>query len=152
MINLQFVPVSSDVKEKAKQGFTMSGEGRQRSPFRDGVVFTISDYDFRYPEKDGKIDEDAPIVPVLVTSLGDLFISRLTRIYLTKKDEQVFSKGSFTDKVNEILATNKSNGERLQAIVDTAKDHKIKVTLRNYIGEGRYGRYPFDVADFNFVP
>lgn len=122
------------------------------SPFQHGVTFTISGYDYKKPEVDGRVQEDAPTCPVLTTSVGDLFLSTVLRPKVNKDGAILEPNGSFNRVVREIILQKTTNGEILTAIVAASKDKKVRVTRVPYVGLSKDGRqFPAAIVQLDFV-
>lgn len=126
---------------------------RGTSPFQQGVAFTISGYSYEKAEIDGKVAADAKPQPVLVTSIGSLFVKPLRRNAVKADGSILEHKGTFNAFVGEILASNpdKNDGECLQLIVDGCKDKTIIVDRIPYSAKSIDGRtYATSLVDLNF--
>ncbi len=126
---------------------------RVRSPFQDGVVFTISGYSYKKAifEIDGKAVE-GHLNPVLTTSVGDLFLSMVTRSRVKSDCTIITPDGTFNKFVREQIAKHNTNGEIMQAIVDGCKDRKIVVSLVPYSKLTKNGtQIATALVELNFV-
>ena len=122
------------------------------SPFQHGVVFTVSGYDYKKPETDGRVQEDAPTCPVLTTSIGDLFLSTVLRTKCDFEGHILEPNGTFNKAVREIITQKVTNGEILTAIVEIAKGRQVKVTRVPYVGLSKDGRrFPTALVQLDFV-
>lgn len=133
-----FKPVTNDAKAKAdKQMFLTRGN----SPFKDGIEFTITGYNYVQPEENGRVDAKARTLPVFVTSVGNLFLSMITK-------KKVLSDGSFREpdgtfnkdfakKLSEL--SGKTDGDILTEMVNAFKDKTIVVD-RQLVSVKRDGR------------
>lgn len=124
------------------------------SPFLDGVVLTISDFGFRVAEIDGKVAKDARVLPVLVTSVGDLFISMLIRSKVDKDGNILETSGDLNELVKSKIAElrGKTDGEILSAIVGECKGKKFVVKRQNFAALTKDGRqYPTSLININEV-
>lgn len=144
-----FQTVSTDERSNFDSKTTIR---MSNSPFQHGVVFTVSGYDYKKPEVDGKVDTDAPTCPVLTTSIGDLFLSTILRPKVNKDGAILEPNGSFNKAVREIIPQKTTNGEILTAIVAAAKDKKVRVTRVPYVGLSKDGRqFPAAIIQLDFV-
>ncbi len=147
MASLTFVAASNEAKKAAMNG---NGFTSRISAFRDGVTFKITGFDYVEAQEDGKIKA---VCPVFKTTIGDLFMSRLTRRYVDKDGNTHSCGGNLVDTLFEVITKNrgkKSDGEMFTEVCKKVKDKTITVTLHPYIKETKYGTMPADVADFNF--
>lgn len=115
--------------------------GESISPFQDGKTFKVTDYSYKQVTDDGKVRQDAAPLPVLKTSIGDLYLSMVTRSKITADGEILTPNGTFNDFVRDIIASNseKSNKEIMTLIVEGCKNKEIKVTREPYIGLSQRG-------------
>lgn len=125
--------------------------GATTSPFIDGVKFTISDTAVRVANTKRK-DGSAVMSPVLVTSIGDLFISMLVRSRVTADGDIVTPSGTLNVAVRDIIAANhgKTNGEILAAILAAVRGKTYIVKSDSYVGLTADGRkYPARLININ---
>lgn len=122
------------------------------SPFQHNVVFTVSGFSYEKAEMDGKVAQDAYLNPVLKTSVGSLFVSTILRSRVDFDGKVLTPDGTFNRFVREQIATHKTNGEILQAIVDGCKDKKINTRRTPYSAMSKDGRrIPAFLCEFDFV-
>lgn len=122
------------------------------SPFQHNVLFTVSGFSYEKAEMDGKVAQDAYLNPVLKTSVGSLFLSAITRSKVNFEGTVLTPDGTFNRFVREQIATHKTNGEILQAIVDGCKDKKINTRRTPYSAISKDGRrIPAFICEFDFV-
>lgn len=156
MATLTFQAVTDAKKlQDAKNGNRLTGS---KSPFTNNVTFTVTGHTFvqayngTTPQVNGANQEI--IVPVLTTTIGNLFVSMLQKPKIDYKDNLVKPEGTFVDLVNKIIAENadKTDDQILTAIVEQAKDKQIQATWNNIIVLDRWQRrQPSHVVNFNFV-
>ena len=132
-----------------------SSLARANSPFQHGVVFNITGYDFVKPiYNDTKATAEASFIPVLTTTVGNLFIKMLSRKGVNKDGEIVTHDGAFNAEIAEILSANadKNDGETLTLIVNKYKNKKLVVNRKDYVAINKNGQpYPTSLVDINFV-
>lgn len=147
-----FSEVSEEVANRAKTEFTLT---RTQSPFQHGVTFQVTGFAFRKPVYDDiKASENATPIPVLTTTVGDLFIKMLFRKGIDAEGNIIDHDGSFNKEVSDILATNstKNDGEILSLIVENCKDKKLVVSRKNFVGINTLNqRYATSIVDINYV-
>lgn len=125
---------------------------RGNSPFMHNVQLTISGFTYEKAEIDGKVDKDAFLNPVLVTSVGSLFLSTVLRSRVKSDGTVLTPDGTFNRFCREQISTHNSNGEILQAIVDGCKDKKIVVNRIPYAALTKDGRTIASfLVELNFV-
>lgn len=132
-----FVGPDPDEKNTADSSTTIK---RGNSPFQHNVQFTITDHSYRKAEMDGKVAKDAYLNPVLVTSIGDLFLSTVLRSRVKSDGTVITPDGTFNKFCREQIAAHNTNGEILQAIVDDCKDKKVVVNRVPYTSLTKDGR------------
>lgn len=128
---------------------------RGTSPFQQGVAFTISGYSYEKAELDGKVSSDAKPQPVLLTSVGSLFVKSLGRNGVKSDGEILEHKGTFNAFVKDILSNpanrDKNDGQLLQLIVDGCQGKTILVDRIPYSAKSKDGRtYATSLVDLNF--
>ena len=122
------------------------------SPFQHNVQFTISKFSYEKAEVDGKVDKDAYLNPVLVTSVGSLFLSTVLRSRVKDDGSVLTPDGTFNKFCREQISKYSTNGEILQAIVDGCKDKKIVVTRTPFATISKDGRrIPSFLVELNFA-
>ena len=122
------------------------------SPFQHNVQFTVSGFSYEKAEVDGKVDKDAYLNPVLVTSIGSLFLSTILRSRVTFDGSVLTPDGTFNKFCREQISKYSTNGEILQAIVDGCKDKKIVVTRTPFATISKDGRrIPSFLVELNFA-
>lgn len=146
-----FSELNGNALESAKNGFNIS---LGNSPFQDNVVFTVNGFTFTVPMEDGKEKKDARTLPVLVTSVGNLYLSLLLKRKVTSDGRILTPDGTLNQVVREIIGrlANKTDGEILQSIVDDPriKGHNIKVKRTSFIMKSRLGsELPSDLIEFD---
>ncbi len=147
---LEFIPVNDAQKENAKKSNSIA---KSQSPFQHNLPFTVSGYDFVVAEIDGKVKENSYANPVLLTSVGNLFLSMLLKSKVDADGKILEPKGSFNLFVKETIAkmNDKSNAEILQAIVDGCKDKTLIVNRVPYILLNKFEtRVPASLVEINF--
>lgn len=125
----------------------------ERSRFLNGVKFTITGHTYKHPEIDGKVRTDISS-PVLISSIGDVFLSMLTRKHVSVSGEILSPDGTFNKKVEEILTTNlaKSDGEILTAIEKSCKGKTLIVRRKAFVGKTSDGRdFPASMVNIDFA-
>lgn len=146
-----FVSASKEARDKFAQSST-SVLGH--SPFQHNVKFTVTDFDFKVAQEDGVTKKDARLCPVLVTSIGDLFVSTITRSRVDADGNVLTPDGTFNTFVSETIAENsaKTVGETLTAIVEGCKGKTLIVERVPYIALNKNGgRYAAALVKINFV-
>lgn len=128
---------------------------RGTSPFQHGVAFTISGYSYEKAEFNGKVAPDAKLQPVLITSVGSLFVKSLGRNGVKADGEIIEHEGTFNAFVKDILSDpangDKNDGQLLQFIVDSCKGKTILVDRIPYSAKWPDGRlYATSLVDYNF--
>lgn len=128
---------------------------RGTSPFQQGVAFTVSGFSYEKAEIDGKVAADAKPQPVLVTSIGSLFVKSLNRNAVKADGTILEHKGSFNAFIKDILAdpayNDKNDGQLLQLIVDGCQGKTILVDRIPYSAKSKDGRiYATSLVDYNF--
>lgn len=122
------------------------------SPFQHNVLFTVSKFSYEKAEVDGKVDKDAYLNPVLVTSVGSLFLSTVLRSRVAFDGSVLTPDGTFNKFCREQISKYNTNGEILQAIVDGCKDKKIIVTRTPFAAISKDGRrIPGFLVELNFA-
>ena len=122
------------------------------SPFQHNVQFTISNFSYEKAEVDGKVDKDAYLNPVLITSVGSLFLSTVLRSRVKDDGSVLTADGTFNKFCREQSSKYNTNGEILKAIVDGCKDKKIivnRVPFATISKDGR--RIPSFLVELNFA-
>lgn len=144
-----FVPVNESDKQKAAGGFSLSS---RNSPFIDKVEFKVEDYLFVRKEEDGVVDPKSRPIAVLKTSVGNLFLSMLTRRKVDSKGAIKEPNGSFNVVVRKCISDNsgKSDGEILTELVKLCKGKKLVVKRTAFVTTGKYGDYATDLIEINF--
>lgn len=146
-----FVSASNDARENANKSNSIA---LGHSPFQHNVKFTVSGFDYKVAQEDGKVDPKARLNPVLTTSVGDLFLTTLTRSRVDADGNVLEPKGTFNDFVRKTISENstKTNGEILTAIVDGCKDKQLIVERVPYVGLSKDGRrFATSLVKINFV-
>ena len=122
------------------------------SPFQHNVQFTISGFSYEKAEVDGKVDKDAYLNPVLVTSVGSLFLSTVLRSRVKDDGSVLTPNGTFNKFCREQISKYNTNGEILKAIVDGCKDKKIVVNRIPFAAISKDGRrIPAFLMELNFA-
>lgn len=142
------INVSEQVKNQQDATHSIS---MGNSPFQDGVKFTVTGYGYRHPKVDGKILDKTS--PVLTTTIGDLFLTMVTRSKVTADGQIIAPNGTFNKAIADKIAelNGKTNGEILTAIVKMAEGKEITVTREAYIAGDGTRRYPATIIHLNFV-
>ena len=146
-----FVSASNDARENANKSNSIA---LGHSPFQHNVKFTVSGFDYKVAQEDGKVDPKARLNPVLTTSVGDLYLSTLTRSRVDADGNVLEPKGTFNDFVRKTISENstKTNGEILTAIVDGCKDKQLIVERVPYVGLSKDDRrFATSLVKINFV-
>lgn len=146
-----FSELNGTALETAKCGFSIT---LGNSPFQDDVLFTIIGFTFTVPMEDGKVKQDARALPVLITSIGNLYLSLLLKRKITADGKVITPDGSLNRLVREIVgkANGKTDGEILQTIVydPRIKGHNVKVKRTPFVGKSRLGsEFPSDLIEFD---
>lgn len=146
-----FVSASKEAREKFSQ---LSTSVLGHSPFQHNVKFTISDFDYKVAQEDGVTKKDARLCPVLTTSIGDLFVSTITRSRVDADGNVLTPDGTFNTFVFKTIAENatKTIGETLTAIVEGCKGktlivERVPFTMINKSGN----RQASALVKINFV-
>ena len=145
-----FQTASQSEIESANKLNTLS---RGTSPFQQGVAFTVSGFSYEKAEIDGKVAADAKPQPVLVTSIGSLFVKPLNRNAVKADGSVLEHKGTFNAFVRETIASNptKNDGQLLQLIVDGCQGKTLLVDRIPYSAKSKDGRtYATSMVDINF--
>lgn len=127
---------------------------RGNSPFQHNVVFTVSGFSYEKAEVDGKVAADANLNPVLVTSVGSLFLNTLVRGRVNADGKVVEPNGTFNNDVRATIAANasKTNGEILQAIVNLCVGKRLIVNREPYSAATKDGRrYAAYLVNIDYV-
>lgn len=134
-----FVKADDNKIEAANKSFTIS---MGRSPFQDRVTFKVTGFTYKQAENDGKVDAKALVNPVLVTSVGDMFLSMALKMRVDAGGKILEPNGSFNKFIKDTISTNagKSNGEILTAIVEGCKDKEVVVSRQPYVAMTKDGR------------
>lgn len=145
-----FQTASQPEIENANKLNTLS---RGISPFQQGVAFTVSGFSYEKAEIDGKVPADAKPQPVLVTSIGSLFVKPLNRGAVRSDGTVLEHKGTFNAFVRETIANNPTlnDGQLLQRIVDGCKDKMLLVERIPYSAKSKDRRtYATSLVDIHF--
>ena len=146
-----FVSASNEDRENANESRTIA---LSNSPFQHHVRLTVSGFDYKRAQEDGKVDPKARLNPVLTTSVGDLFLSTLTRSRVDVDGHVLEPDGTFNAFVRKTIAENstKTNGEILTAIVNGCKDKVLIVKRVPYAGLSKDGRrFGASLVKINFA-
>lgn len=146
-----FVSASNDARENANKSNSIA---LGHSPFQHNVKFTVGGFDYKVPQEDGKVDAKARLNPVLTTSVGDLFLSTLTRSRVDADGNVLEPDGTFNAFVRKTIAENstKTNGEILTAIVKGCENKQLIVERVPYVGLSKDGRrFATSLVKVNFV-
>ena len=144
-----FVKANDNAIENANKSNSIK---RGESPFQHGTTFTISGFTYEQAEIDGKVDTNAYLNPVLTTSVGSLFLSTVLRSRVNASDEVLTPSASFNNFVREQISKHSTNGEILQAIVDSCKGKTIQVVRTPYAAITKDGRrYGASLIELNFM-
>lgn len=144
-----FVRVNDDVKNTAAAGFSISNGN---SPFIDEAEFEVTEYTFVQKEENGVVDPKSKATPVLITTIGNLFLRMLTRRKIAADGSIKEPNGTFNIAVRECIAHNsgKSDGEILTAIIKLCKGKKLAVKRTAFATSGQYGPFVTDLIEINF--
>lgn len=125
---LQMIQATSERKQEAYASFSLT---QGQSPFLDGATFQITSHDV----VDFAGNENA--TPVLVTSIGNLFPSMITRSRVDSKGNILTPDGSFNKAFAKLLIDNrnKNNKQVLDLVVSTFKDKTIKTTRKPFVAK-----------------
>ena len=146
-----FVSASNDARENANKSNSIA---LGHSPFQHNVKFTVGGFDYKVPQEDGKVDAKARLNPVLTTSVGDLFLTTLTRSRVDADGNVLEPDGTFNAFVRKTIAENstKTNGEILTAIVKGCENKQLIVERVPYVGLSKDGRrFATSLVKVNFV-
>ena len=146
-----FVSASNDARENANKSNSIA---LGHSPFQHNVRFTVTGFDYKVAQEDGKVDPKARLNPVLTTSVGDLFLTTLTRSRVDADGHVLEPNGTFNTFVRETIVKNstKTNGEILTAIVEGCKDKQLIVERVPYVGLSKDGRrFATSLIKINFA-
>lgn len=144
---------ASEKDERAKE-FTL---GKTQSPFEDGAIFTLKGYDFARAKIDGTTmvngkQRDSKAVFIVENNGVESEISwnALSRAKCDKDDKIKRPNGTFNKLCAETYRSNpnKSDGEILQAIINSVGTKKIKVRREDFVAKGKYGEYPTCLIHF----
>ena len=147
---INFRPASQAETESANMSNSLSSG---TSPFQRNVVFTITGYRYECLQVNGKDKSDAKPQPVLVTSVGSLFVKSLNRNAVKADGSVLEHKGTFNAFVRETIASNpdKNDGQLLQLIVDGCAGKTLLVDRIPYSAKSKDGRtYATSMVDINF--
>lgn len=125
----------------------------ERSRFLDKVKFSITGHTYKHPEIDGKVRTDISS-PVLASTIGDVFLSMLTRKHVSASGEILSPNGTFNKKVEEILSTtlSKSDGEILGEIEKACKGKTLVVRREAFVRKISDGRdFPASMVNIDFA-
>lgn len=142
---LQMTSVTAERKQKAQESFTLT---QSQSPFLDGVTFQITAHDV----VDFVGNENA--TPVLVTSIGNLFPSMITRARVDSKGNILTPDGSFNREFTSLLLNNrdKNNKQVLDLVVTTFSNKTIKVTRKLFAAKRANGtEYPSSLIVLDII-
>lgn len=149
-----FQSVSATEKESANKSNSLS---QGTSPFVQNATFTVTGFDYRKPEIDGKVPANALPQPVFVCRMGendvDLFVKPLTRGVACADGTVLDHKGGLNLWVRDQLVAlrGKNDGEILQALVDGLKDKTLIVDRVPYTAQSKDGRtYAASLVDIHF--
>ncbi len=145
-----FRTASQSEIESANQLNTLS---RGTSPYQQGVVFTVTGFTYQKAEIDGKVPADAKPQPVLLTSLGALFVKPLNRGAVKADGTVLEHKGTFNQFVHKTIVENpdKNDGQLLQLIVDGCQGKQLIVNRIPYSAKSKDGRtYAASLVDIDF--
>ena len=144
-----FKTINEQAKQVADKRFTLS---MGTSPFQEGVKFQVTDYAYQQAENDGKIDPKARVSPVLVTTVGNLFLSMLTRPKVNSDGQILRPNGTFNQAVATKIAEmhDKADGEILKAIVKTLYVKTIITHRTEFIGKADNRLYVGCLINFDF--
>lgn len=112
------------------------------SPFQHGVTFKVTGFTYKQAQNDGKVDPNASANPVLITSVGDLFLSMALKARVTAEGGVLEPNGTFNQFVKNTISekAGKCNGEILAAIVEGCKNKEVVVSRRPYAAMTKDGR------------
>lgn len=136
---------AADIDAVKNDKFTAS-----RSPFQDGVKFTVNGYDFKDVYINDEKKNNAPCL-VLTTSVGDLFLSTLFKSKVTAKGDILKPNGTFVQQVNKLITADITNEGLLKAIVKTFKDKQIVVRRIDYVAQNGNKQSAYSYCDFDVV-
>ena len=146
-----FVSASNDARENANKSNSIA---LGHSPFQHNVRFTVTGFDYKVAQENGKVEPNARLNPVLTTSVGDLFLTTLTRSRVDENGKVLEPDGTFNAFVRKTIAENhtKTNGEILTAIVNGCKDKQLIVERVPYVGLSKdHRRFGTSLVKINFV-
>ncbi|MDY5324410.1 MAG: hypothetical protein SPG96_05775 [Succinivibrio sp.] len=134
-----FVKADDNKIEAANKSFTIS---MGQSPFQDRVTFKVTGFTYKQAENDGKVDAKASVNPVLITTVGDMFLSMALKMRVDAEGKILEPNGTFNHFIKDIIGrmAGKSNGEILTAIVDGCKDKEVVVSRQPYVAITKDGR------------
>lgn len=121
-----------------------------RSPFQDGVKFTVDGYAFKDVFIGGEKKNNAPCL-VLTTSVGDLFLSTLFKGKPCADGRVLRPNGTFVQQVNGLITPDITNEGLLKAIVDAFKGKQIVVKRIDYIAQNGNKQSAYSYCDFDVV-
>lgn len=137
----------------AKAADSSKSLGQSFSPFQDGKTFKVSGYGYKILETDGKTSEEARPLPVLKTTLGDLFISMAVRSKVSADGVVLTPDGTFNDFVRDTILENpnKTNKELLSLIVKGCGSKEVTVRRTPYPAVTKEGtRYVAFMVNLDF--
>lgn len=137
---LEFIGLTDQEQEAANKSHSLRN---QLSPFRDGMVFNITGYDWRKAVVDGKKSQRNSAV--FTTPIGDLFLGAITKGKCDTEGKIHRPKGTFVDLVLKALQKDADNETILKGIVDAVKDRKIVCSLEEF-GRPVKGSSPLPAA------
>lgn len=134
-----FVKADDNKIEAANKSFTIS---MGQSPFQDRVTFKVTGFTYKQAENDGKVDAKASVNPVLITTVGDMFLSMALKMRVDAEGKILEPNGTFNHFIKDTIGrmAGKSNGEILTAIVDGCKDKEVVVSRQPYVAITKDGR------------
>ena len=134
-----FVKADDNKIEVANKSFSIS---MGNSPFQQGVIFKVTGFTYKQAQNDGKVDANASVNPVLVTTVGDMFLSMALKARVDAEGKVLEPNGTFNQFVKDTISkmAGKSNGEILTAIVDGCKDKEVVVSRQPYAAMTKDGR------------
>lgn len=134
-----FVKADDKKIETANKSFSIS---MGQSPFQDRVTFKVTGFTYKQAQIDGKVDTNASTNPVLITTVGDMFLSMALKARVSAEGSVLEPNGTFNRFVKDTISkmAGKSNGEILTAIVDGCKDKEVVVSRQPYVAITKDGR------------
>lgn len=121
------------------------------SPFKDLVTFTVTGYGF-VKAMDGTTEVSRHPLPILKTSIGNLFLSMLTKRKVDKDGKILTPSGSFNRDYQKLLKDNPTADDSaiFSKIMEMTKDKTLICKRVSYVARGEHGDYPAEMVEINY--